>query len=248
MDSSTPSHRNPFTQNAERFKGRLVVIEGMDGTGKNTQSKLFIETLQSQGYDTGYYSFPDYDSPTGKKVRDYLNSKETHLTPFQRGQLYAEDRLAKREALIEDLRQGKIVVCDRYFMSNAYNILSADILDRWTVRKNLERLELVRNKMPVPHLTFILDLPPQVSSDLVLQKGQRSYTDLAQDRHEADLPLQEKVRRFYLSLQDEMPFLYQVINCQEAPGPDEGQLRSRESIHRELWERFRAFEIISSTL
>lgn len=248
MDYLYPSHRNPFTENVEHFSGRLIAIEGMDGTGKNTQARLLLDALQSEGYQVGFYQFPDYESPTGQAIKEYLNSTSTDLSPIQRGQLFCNNRLAKRDQIVQDLREGRIVVCDRYIMSNAYNIVSEPPLYQLKTRKALERIEIIQNAMPIPHLTFILDLPSEISTSMVLKKAPRAYTPLKQDRHESDALLQEKVREFYLSLQNEKPLFYQVINCRRTSKPEDDQPRSKESIHREIWSKFKAYETISQTL
>lgn len=226
-------------------KGKLVVIEGMDGTGKGTQSKLLNESLFTLLNDDGWMqpgaesrliSFPVYASPTGQKVRDYLNGNSSNLTIFERAKLYADDRLAHRDEMIDWLEQGGWIVCDRYVHSNVTYMAAlaetpvfenlADTTATADRMKALADREFVTNKMPLPDVVIVLDLPPAVSENLVLQKGKRDYTDLKQDLHERDKDLQHKVRLNYQYLAKTNPEMFRLINCINA----QGSMKSVESI------------------
>ena len=105
------------------MRGRLIVIEGSDGCGKETQSKLLETALKEKGIDTIRISFPFYSSESSGPVKMYLDGRlgdKEKLSPKQIASLYAVDRLCivKQLHIEEELNAGKWVICDRYVESN----------------------------------------------------------------------------------------------------------------------------------
>lgn len=102
--------------------GKIIAIEGIDGSGKNTQAKLLVDNLRKQGFDVEFMSFPCYEETMfGKEIGAYLNGDfgsldEVH--PKLAALLYAGDRLEKKAFIKETIEQGKILVIDRYVSSN----------------------------------------------------------------------------------------------------------------------------------
>ena len=105
-----------------RNKGKLIVFEGIDGSGKGTQTKKLFNFLKNKGIKTELFEFPFYSETFfGKEVGNYLNGefgglKEIH--PKLSAMLYAGDRYEKRDELIKKLNQGYLIICDRYVPSN----------------------------------------------------------------------------------------------------------------------------------
>src|SRR3989344_17688 len=146
----------------------LIVFEGLDGSGKATQTKLLVEKLKSQ---VMMIDFPQYGTWGAAFVEKYLNGELGTLediTPKQASLFYALDRYAARTKLLEWLEQGKIVVANRYVAANqAYqgSKVAEDKRDgflRWLDELEHDILQLHR-----PTLTVYLRMPLNVSIDLV---------------------------------------------------------------------------------
>lgn len=190
------------------MNSKLIAIEGLDGVGKNTQSKMLVEYLEKTYGSTVMYSFPRYNTKTGSRVADYLNDSEEFkdYTLLQRAALYADDRLAAREEIIDNLSRGTNVVCDRYVFSNTYFVAMAALEHEDNqasaeypalIRKHILFREFGTNKLPVPDLTMVLQLPVETTVQMVLGKEKREYTDKKQDKHERDIRLLRKVGELY---------------------------------------------------
>ena len=98
--------------------GKLIVIEGLDGSGKSTQYELLAARLEAEGYDFRKVSFPDYESDSSALVKMYLSGefgeKDTSLNAYQGSVLFAVDRLCTMKLLENEIQDGFIVL-DRYF-------------------------------------------------------------------------------------------------------------------------------------
>ena len=103
-------------------KGKLIVFEGSDGTGKTTQAKLLLEYLKRKQIPSIYISFPRYqNSLWGQMVRRYLDGefgKIDEVSPYLASVLYAGDRLGASDQIRKWLELGKLVICNRYVGSN----------------------------------------------------------------------------------------------------------------------------------
>lgn len=214
------------------MNGVLIAIEGLDGAGKATQTKLLAERLNAQfSQPTKVYSFPRYETSTGVEVARYLRGEIGELNPLQKAKLYADDRLAAREEILDDVYRGCNIVCDRYYLSNLYFVAQASLLVKEgkaissypdSVWYHIAEEELVRNDIAVPDMTILLDLPLEVTKENVLKKEQRRYTDSKQDIHERDFSLLAEVHKqyhHYLNLEHPNigginPFgLVEIIDC-----------------------------------
>ena len=101
----------------------LVVLEGLDGSGKGTQAKLLAQALAGRGVPLRPVTFPDYSSPSSSLVKMYLNgefgSAPEDVNAYAASAFYAVDRFASfRKDWGGDYRQGKLILCDRYATSN----------------------------------------------------------------------------------------------------------------------------------
>src|SRR5258708_1858276 len=176
-----------------RALGRLIAIEGIDGSGKRTQMDLLHGVIAAgQGghsvYSTG---FPPYDSWFGKKVGQFLNCELSPLRavepPFN-ALLYAGDRFEAKPKIEAALNDGKIVLIDRYIGSNlAHQTARVPADKRADFRRWIEHLEYSIYDLPREDLILYLRVPPAEAQKLIAQKSQRSYTDAKQDLLEASL-------------------------------------------------------------
>lgn len=149
---------------------KLICIEGVDGVGKSTQSKILTEYLKGTGCHVGYFHFPDYNSMSGKHIRQYLNGSQSTLNVYHASLLYAINRADW--AATTDLSVYDYVVADRYIGSNLIHqmpclpeIAWEDYVD-WCFQ-----LEFGRLGIPVPAITIALSLPQEVSQSLLYSRG-----------------------------------------------------------------------------
>ena len=187
------------------MKGKLISFEGIDGSGKGTQSTLLHEKLKKRGVDSVLFSFPCYEKTFfGKEIGAFLRGEfggidEVH--PKLASILYAMDRFEMRDSILSSLENGKVVICDRYIDSNiAHQASKLSERERNEFIKWIEDLEYGFNKMPSPDLTFFLDVPIEVSKELVIKKQKRNYTDSSEDIHEKAHGYLQKVYEAYLSI------------------------------------------------
>jgi len=170
-------------------RGKIITIEGPDAAGKKTQTRLLIEKLKGLGYSVETMSFPRYDTPTGKKVRAYLNGEFGSLDqvdPKFASQLYADDRLAAMPEIEGWLMKGGIWVFDRYYESNLghQGAKFKDLKSRRAMIDYLLNLEL--KKMGLPPSDFVVYLSLPIQYILEAKAKDKARTGIA-DLHEDDI-------------------------------------------------------------
>ena len=191
----------------------FVVIEGIDGSGKGTQTKLLKKELEDAGYDVSYFSFPAYQETVyGNLVGKYLNGELGELPIEAASTLFAVDRFEKRDALLEALATADLVLCDRWCPSNmAYSVAkkypdvggSSNKLTNQKIRdfaRWIDSFDYEVFHQPVPDIVFHLEISPEKSAELIAKKEQRCYTDEVKDKYESDLSFQSRVAGLYSSL------------------------------------------------
>jgi dTMP kinase len=135
-------------------RGVLISFEGIDASGKNTQSGLLHNWLKSKGTPTEYISFPDYETAIGKEIRSFLSGK-SQLGIEARHILYSANRYEHKDKIERWLDDGKVVVINRYCESNiAYGVASGLPLD-W--------LKEIESRMPQSDYVFFLKSTPELS-------------------------------------------------------------------------------------
>ncbi len=146
------------------YPGKFIVIEGLDGSGQTTQVKLLGNFFIEKGYEVVLTKEPTLASSAGKEIRDALD-KKVEAEPLKLQELFTLDRKEHLERLIEPaLKEGKIVISDRYFFST-FAFGAADGLD-------LEWLIGLNNDFLLPDLTFILQVSPEVCVRRIEKRGQ----------------------------------------------------------------------------
>jgi dTMP kinase len=171
--------------------GKLIAVEGIDGSGKRTQVKLLAKALNAKGYAVFSTGFPQYDSWFGKMVGQFLNGDfgpldavDPHFTAL----LYAGDRFEAKPRLEAALQEGKIVLADRYIASNlAHQTARVPAAARSAFIAWIEHLEYSIYTLPREALVLYLRVPPRAAQELVSRKSARSYTKAKQDLLEASL-------------------------------------------------------------
>jgi dTMP kinase len=212
----------------------IIDIEGIDGVGKGTQSKILFSRLQSLGYHAELLSFPKYDSFFGGMVGQYLNGKfgdlKTVPTEFA-ALLYALDRWNHfAERVSSPLQRVDITITDRYVPSNiAHQASKLDSGKRAEFISWISRLEYDMFKVPRPSLVLVLDADPQISRHYILKKNARAYTTEKMDLHESDSAYLSGVRDLFLEMAS-LDKSFHIVNC-----TDGNALRSVEEISEIIW-------------
>jgi len=145
------------------YPGKFIVIEGLDGSGQSTQAELLRDFLAKKGYNVVLTKEPTRDSEAGRKIREILNKKSGILLE-ELQKLFAQDRKEHLENLVNPaLKEGKIVISDRYFFSSfAYGASSGISLD-WLTKIN--------DNFLMPDLTFTLRVSPEVCMERIKKRG-----------------------------------------------------------------------------
>ena len=212
-------------------RGKLIALEGIDGSGKCTQLDLLARDLEARGLPTLRIGFPRYESSFGKLVARYLNGEFGALEsvdPHFSALLYAGDRLEAKTEIESALAAGKIVLADRYIGSNLAHQSERASLDRrdeflaW-----VRHLEYSLYGLPVEDLVVYLRVPAVEAHRLVGLKAARTYTPLQRDIQEADVSHLEQTSLIYDRLATE--FNWVRIDCTNAVS---GVLYSPQEIHR----------------
>lgn len=214
--------------------GKLIVLEGTDGSGKSTQFALLKQRLESEGRSFHTIVFPQYDQPSSALIRMYLGGEfgpnPADVNAYAASAFYAVDRFASfRKVWGEEYRKGGLILADRYTSSNAVH-QAAKVLEpirpdffRW-----LYDLEYVRFGLPVPDLVLYLDVPTELSETLLRKRESDTHTQA--DIHEQDLDYLRTCRR--TGLQAAAFYGWSVVSCAK-----KGQLRAVEDIHEELYQK-----------
>lgn len=220
----------------------IIAIEGIDGSGKQTQTKLLGAHLCNAGHSAATMSFPRYGSTHfAGLIGEYLNGKlgdPAHISPKLIGLLYAGDRLESREEILELMTHSEYLVFDRYIASNlAYQSAKAQGPARAEVADWLDQVEHGVYHLPRADLNIFLDVPVDMAMGLVRLKRGRTYTDKELDIHEANRQYLQGCRDSYQELiQRKVPGPWVSIDCVGA----DGGIVEREEILKRILDVLRA--------
>ena len=159
--------------------GTLIVIDGLDGSGKNTQSKVLFQRLTKEGKKVRLVSFPDYESPACSPVKMYLDGKfgtdPEAVNSFAASTFFAVDRFASfRLDWKKDYDEGAIIIANRYTTANAiHQLTKLPESEHETFLSWLYDFEFVKLGLPVPDLTLLLKVPVEKSLELIDTRGEK---------------------------------------------------------------------------
>jgi dTMP kinase len=214
-------------------RGKFIVIEGIDGSGKRTQIDLLVRALTNQGLATSQIGFPNYDAFFGKLVGQFLNGDFGALDtvdPHFSAMLYAGDRYQAAPGIRKDLDAGHIVLADRYVASNlAHQGSRVPAAQRDAFLAWLKRLEYEIYALPHEDLVIYLRVNAGEAQRLVGEKAKRDYTRLKRDILESDLEHLNTAAQVYDELARQPNWV--TIDCHHGAS---GSLRSPEDIHGEV--------------
>lgn len=215
--------------------GKLIVIEGTDCSGKETQSKRLSDRLWKDGFINKLCSFPAYNSPAGNIIKRYLGKPPYQqefgpcddIAPKIASTWYALDRKDAAEGIMYNLGNGYHVICNRYAESNMAHQGGKikDAREREELIKWLEELEYESLKIPRADLVIFLHMPHQVAEELRKSRGGDA------DGHERNPEHLRNAEKVYLELADK--FKWQRVDC--APDGTRASLKTIEQIGDEVY-------------
>ena len=215
------------------MKGQLIVIEGLDGSGKATQANRLFETLQAQGKPVRKVSFPDYASDSSAPIKMYLAGEfgkdPNSVNAYAASTFFAVDRFASfKKNWAEFYENGGIVIADRYTTSNAVHQCSKLPQDQWDAYLSwLFDFEYRLMGIPAPDKVVYLQVDPTVSQKLMT--GRYQGDESKKDIHESNLDYLARSREAAEYCAKSLG--WQTVQCVE-----NGSLRPIEDISREVLE------------
>ena len=223
-------------------RGKLIVIDGTDGSGKATQTELLVKALKNEGRKVKIIDFPEYYANFfGKFIghclsEQYYNFVKVH--PKIASILYAADRLESKDKIKKWLKNGYIVVANRYASANQIhqggkivNTKKREAFIRW-----LAEMEYKVFKIPKPDVVFYLSVPIPIVLKLITERNKnknRNYLGKKKDVHEKDVKFLENSRQSALWLTKTQKGWIK-IECVK-----NGKLDTRENIHEKIYEKIK---------
>ena len=212
--------------------GKLIVIEGTDGSGKSTQFKCLTEHLQEKGQMFRTLVFPRYAEPSSALIRMYLGgefgTKPSDVNAYAASSFYAVDRYASyKQDWGKWYEDGGLIVSDRYTTSNAVHQTAKEPKEKQgEFLKWLYEFEYDKLGLPRPDLTIYLDVPTAFTEQLMRQREQQTNTQA--DIHEQDMTYLATCRETGRAAAHF--YGWHIINCVR-----DGHMRSIEDIHNEIF-------------
>ncbi len=208
--------------------GKLIAIEGLDASGKATQSAILADRLTKEGKKVRLISFPDYDSEGSLLVRRYLGgtfgSSPDDTNAYAASMFFAADRFYSYKTgwMADYLDPDTVIIANRYTTANAYHQLSKLPEDQWDGFLSwLWDFEFTKLGLPAPDHVLCLEMPPEVSTKLLA--GRCDETGAKKDIHEADTEYLEKCYKAALYVSEKSG--WSLISCS-----DNGDILPREVI------------------
>lgn len=224
----------------QKYRGKLIVIDGTDGSGKTTQVAYLMERLKKDGYKIKIVDFPEYyKNFFGKFIGHCLSEQYynfLHVHPKIASVLYAADRWQSKNEMEKWIKEGYIIIANRYVSANQIHQGGkiSDIRKRVNFIKWLNQMEYKEFGIPKPDITIYLSLPIQIVMKLLndreSSKMKRAYLKKKKDVHEKDLEFMKNSIKSALWLAKTQKNWIK-INCSE-----KGQILSREQVHEMVYK------------
>lgn len=217
--------------------GKLIVIEGTDGSGKSTQFRLLTDRLESEQVKFQKLVFPQYSEPSSALIRMYLGGEfgksPSDVNAYAASAFYSVDRYASyRKVWGKWYEAGGLVVSDRYTTSNAVHQASKEPEDKREDFLNwLYDFEYDKLGLPRPDLVIYLDVPTDFTEKML--RHRESETNTHADIHEQDMQYLATCRRMGRAAAEH--YGWTVIRCVR-----DGAMRSMEDIHEEIYRHVAA--------
>ena len=219
-------------------KGKLIIIEAGDGSGKATQTKALYEHLVRDGHEVRRIEFPDYAADSSMLVRMYLRGDfgghAEDVNAFAASTFFAVDRYASFRMKWKDFYDaGGIILADRYTTSNMVHqaVKLTDEGERAAFLDWLWDFEFVKLGLPVPDKVVFLDMDPAVADKLIAARAKETGT--ARDIHEQDTDYLHRCHAAYLELAAK--YGWAKVTCSQ-----QGEPRAIEAIHADVYAAIQA--------
>lgn len=217
------------------MKGKLIIIEAGDGSGKATQTAKLTERLAAAGYKVRSVAYPNYQSDSSALVKMYLNgefgSDPNAVNPYAASAFYTVDRYASYKKDWEDFYlSGGIVIADRYTTSNMVH-QAAKIVDPAARSQYLDWLwdfEFNKCGLPVPDCVIFLNMPPVYSQQLLRDRPGK-HGESEQDIHERNQKYLAECYTNACGIAER--YQWQQVNC-----IDQDRLKTIDEVHNEIYE------------
>lgn len=215
--------------------GKLFVIDGTDGSGKQTQSAKLKERLEKEGIDFKSVSFPNYDSPSSSLVKMYLGGEfgtdPKKISPYIASTFYAADRFATfQKEYKEYYDNGGIIIADRYTTSNMIH-QAGKIKDDNEREKFLNWLwdfEFNLYGLPIPTEVIFLNMPIEYSMKLMIDRENKITHEAKKDIHEND-------KNHLIDSYNEACKLANKYDWKEIMCVKDSEIRTVDDIHEEIY-------------
>ncbi|MFN3301646.1 MAG: dTMP kinase [Patescibacteria group bacterium] len=211
-----------------RHSGKLIVIEGLDGTGKATQTKILFEKLKKEGFSPVVFDFPLYHTFWGKIVALYLHGEYgqvSEVNPYFSSILYSLDRWQIKDKIRKFLKDRKIVIANRYSTSNFLyqSVKLKKKKEKEIFLKWLEKIEYKFFGLPKPDLVIYLKLPYYLSRKLLKKKNKKF------DHH-------EKNEKFLKMVEKNSSFIIKKYHWKIVPCEKNKRILSKKEIAEKIWK------------
>ena len=219
----------------QQTRGKFIVIDGTDGSGKATQTKLLAERLRRAGFDVAIADFPQYNTKSAGLIEEYLSGKYGSpeiVGPYRASIFYACDRYDASFKIKKWLADGKIVISNRYVTANMGH--QGGKIENPLERKHffdwLYQLEYEIFNIPRPDLNIILHVSAEISQTLAQQRKKEDWAGKTNDIHQNSLNHLKKAEQTYLQIAQNFPN-FSLIEC-----VSDGLILSRQDISNLVWQ------------
>ncbi|MFC0892253.1 MULTISPECIES: dTMP kinase [Clostridium] len=217
------------------LKGKLIVIEGCDGSGKATQTEILYKRLLKEKYDITKVEYPDYASNSSALVKMYLNGDfgkdPEDVNAYAASTFYSVDRFASYKMKWKKFYdQGGIVLADRYTTANMIHQASKidDLKEKNKFLGWLWDFEFNIFELPVPDCVIFLDMPPEYSRQLVVHRDNKFTGNSIKDIHESNYRYLTKSYENALYISDR--YNWNKVSCVQ-----NGKIKSVDEVHKDIY-------------
>ena len=212
--------------------GKLIVIEGVDSSGKETQTKLLFEHIKERGIDAKKISFPDYESDFCVPVKKYLSgdlgANPGDVNAYAASSFYAIDRYASyKKDWGSFYNDGGTIICDRYVTSNIVHQAMKIEGDKSEFIDWLSDYEYVKLGLPKPDVVIFLDMPPDAARMLMKNRANKITGELQKDIHEKNEDYLNAAYNNAVEVASHQGWVRVVCAC-------DLKVRTIEDIHKEI--------------
>jgi len=216
--------------------GKLIVIEGTDSSGKKTQTERLYQRLSNEGHSIMKVDFPNYSKDSSALVKMYLRGdfgdKPHDVNAYVASTFFAVDRFASFKTEWQDFyNDGGIIISDRYTTSNMVHQASKfnDLEEKEAYLNWLWDLEFVKFGLPKPELVIFLDMPPNISAELMKNRCNKITGESKKDIHENDLKYLTESYQNACKIADK--YNWKKVSCAK----NDYTIKGIDEIHNEIY-------------